>query len=272
MLNLCASRILAGHGRRMKQLGLTNDIMARCEDLFSEALAGRKPLTRDELLKLVTNEGISTKGQRGYHILWHIAHRGVICMGPTVGKQQTFVLLDEWVPQVHDLSREQALAELVWRYFSSHGPATEADFARWSGLTLTDTRAGLEMLQDRFTQIEYDVNTYWKACDTDIVPSQLSAHLLPAFDETVIGYQDRSVMIADEHAQKVVPGNNGVFHPVIVLDGQVIGTWKRQLKGKSVDISLYPFALLGDAESLVMRAAESYSHFVGLPIGSISIH
>jgi hypothetical protein len=269
MLNLCASRVLAGRERRMQQLGLTDDDMARCEALFVDALSGGKRLTRPDMLRLVTDVGISTEGQRGYHILGHIAHAGVICLGPMEGKQQTFALLDEWVPQSRDLSREEALAELVWRYFASHGPATEADFARWTGLTLADTRLGLEMVNFRLMSAEIEGTTYWMTDGGTAPTVEKPVSLLPGFDEYVIGYQDRSAVLSDEHAGKIVPGNNGLFLPMIVVEGQVVGTWKRKLKRRTMDISLHPFEPLGELEAEVAAAARAYSDFMGLPITAI---
>jgi hypothetical protein len=233
MLKLCATKVVAGHGRRMRQLELTEDIMHRCEALLVKALAGRKVITRADLLQIAEDAGISTEKQRGYHILWHLAHEGIICLGPMEGKQQTFVLLDEWVDEHRNLVGDEALSELVWRYFAGHGPATERDFARWSGLTLTETRRGLDILGKRLIHAEIDETDYWMAESTSTQPDQ-SVHLLAGFDEYTIGYQDRSTVVPGEHADKIVPGNNGVFRPIIVHNGQVIGTWTRKLKRKSV--------------------------------------
>lgn len=271
MLDLCASRVLAGHARRMRQLGLTDDTMARCTALFVEALSGGHRLTRPDMLRLATEAGISTEGQRGYHILWHVAHAGVICLGPLEGKQQTFVLLDEWVAKPHDLARDEALAELVWRYFASHGPATEADFARWSGLTLSDTRRGLDMVSSRLIAAQIEGTPHWMADNNTARSVEKQVFLLPGFDEYVIGYQDRSAVLADEYAGKIVPGNNGIFQPMIVAGGQVIGTWKRKLKRKTMDVTLHPFVPLGDLEAKVIAAAHAYSDFMELPIASVEV-
>lgn len=95
------------------------------------------------------SHGIAADGQRGVHILGRLAQEGLICFGPRQGKQQTFVLLEEWVPESRGLLRDEALAELALRYFTSHGPATISDYAWWSGLTVRDARAGLSMIERR---------------------------------------------------------------------------------------------------------------------------
>ncbi len=270
MLRLSASRMLARDGRRLKQLGLDVETMERCKVLFYEALEGNKRLPRPDMMRLVEQAGISTERQRGYHILWYVAQSGLICLGPMQDKQQTFVLLDEWAPNPRKLSQEESLAELAKRYFASHGPATAHDFAWWAGLTVTEARAGLEAARSDLLLEAMDGKEYWTksgALDNTAYDAS-SVNLLPGFDEYLLGYRDRSAVLADEHAAKVVPGRNGVFRPIIVVGGRVVGTWQRRLKKDAIDISLSPFTGLGDWQDRVMEAAKSYSEFVGLPLAS----
>jgi hypothetical protein len=186
------------------------------------------------------------------------------------GKQQTFVLLDEWAPHARDLPREEALAELTRRFFISHGPATLADFARWSGLTLTDTKAGVGMNSDALIATTIDGTEYWlsKEQTERTLDEAAGVYLLPGFDEYVLGYKDRSTVLAAEHAQKIVPGNNGIFFPTVVIDGQIVGVWKRKLKRKGVDIAFEPFTAFGEREESVLEAASAYSDFLELPLAS----
>ena len=267
-LKLSASRILARDGRRLEQLGLDRGIMERCRELFYEALKGNGRLTRPEMMQVLEEAGIGTQNQRGYHILWYLSQEGVICPGPNRGKQQTFLLLDEWVPASIELSREESLAELAGRYFASHGPATVHDLAWWAGLTVTDARSGLEAAMPGLVSEKIDGKDYWMAAD---VPDHTArdgstVHLLPAFDEYLLGYKDRGAVLDAEEAQRVVPGKNGIFFPTIVVGGRVVGTWKRKLKKNSVDITLSPFAPQDDPGERAMEAARSYGDFVGLPL------
>jgi winged helix DNA-binding protein len=274
MLKLSASRLLAKDGRRLKQLGLDEEIIERCKGLFYDALKGNKRLSRPDMMRLLEEAGISTENQRGYHILWYVSQSGLICLGPMQDKQQTFVLLDEWVPVSRDLSREESLAELTRRYFASHGPAAVHDFAWWAGLTVTEARSGLEAARPELTSETIDGKEYWMTGDTPdhLAYDRLGVHLLPAFDEYLIGYKDRSAVLTVEDAPKVVPGKNGVFLPTIVVGGRVVGTWKRRLKKRSIDVTLNPFthlgAHLGDSDENAIEAAKSYSDFVGLPLSS----
>jgi hypothetical protein len=122
------------------------------------------------------------------------------------GKQQTFALLDEWAPHARDLPREEALAELTRRFFTSQGPPTLADFARWSGLTLTDTKAGVRMNSTALTAANIDGTEYWlsKEQAEQALDEAAGVYLLPGFDEYVLGYKDRSAVLAAEHAQRTV--------------------------------------------------------------------
>ncbi|MGF1472095.1 MAG: winged helix DNA-binding domain-containing protein, partial [Rubrobacteraceae bacterium] len=273
MLELCASRMLARDDRRLEQLDLDRKILERCKDLFYDALNGGERLSRPDVMRLLEDSGISTEKQRGYHILWYLAQSGLICMGPMRDKQQTFGLLDDWVPDSRELSREESLAELTRRYFAGHGPATVHDFARWAGLTIAETRSGIEAATPELVSEKIDGKEYWTAnvAPGRTEPESIGVHLLPGFDEYVIGYKDRSAVLAGEHASRIVPGKNGVFMPVIVVDGRVVGTWKRKLKKNSIDVTLAPFAQLGESEERAVELAESYGAFIGLPVSSVEI-
>ncbi len=138
MLELLAPRVIASGRRRQQQLELDDKIIGRIRTVFVRALQGGKQLTRDEMYALLESARISSAGQRGYHILWRLAHEGIICCGARKGKQPTFTLLAEWVPNAKSLKRDEALAELTRRYFTGHGPATLQDFVWWSGLRVSD--------------------------------------------------------------------------------------------------------------------------------------
>lgn len=273
MVKLSAARMLTTDSRRMERLGLDEQIMEQCKQLFYDALSGNRRLSRPDMMKLLEDAGISTKNQRGYHILWHSSLTGLLCQGPVENKQQTFVLLDEWVENSRELTKEESLAELAKRYFTSHGPATLHDFAWWGGLTVKDARLGLELSRSDLLAKEKDGVTYWMAHDVEelITPLPSSTFLLPGYDEYLLGYKDRSAVLAAEHAQKIVPGSNGIFLPTIIVEGQVVGTWKRKQKKNVVEITLSPFTPHDDLEERVMKEAKGYSDFLGLELSSIPI-
>jgi hypothetical protein len=272
MLKLSASRTLAQDNRRLEQLELNQEIIERCKQIIYDALYGNKRISRPLLMQLLEEAGISTKNQRGYHLLWHMAQTGLICLGPREGKQQTFVLLDEWVPGTKELSIDEALVLLAERYFTGHGPATVHDFAWWAGITLLDARRGVEAVRSRLVSEKANGQEYWwaehfQAGSTDNEPT---VYLLPGFDEYLLGYKDRSAVLRAEYARKIVPGNNGVFMPTIIIEGQVAGTWKRTIKNKGIDIEFNLFMPLEDREESIIETARRYCGFIGLPLDSTS--
>lgn len=185
-----------------------------------------------------------------------------------MGNSQTFVLLDEWVTAPRRLDRAASIALLAERYFLSRGPAAVADFAAWSGLTLPDARAGLEAVKPKLAKDTLEGTEVWHA--PDVAPpaaKKPQVRLVAGFDEMILGYKDRSPSITDPaHAAKIVPGGNGIFHPVMLVDGRVTGIWKRAIKKKSVEVQLLPFSPLSQTQSRAFtREAGRYGDFLGLP-------
>ncbi len=273
MLSLLSPRRLAADKTRQKQLEISDKILEQSRYLFQKALTGGKRVTRSGMMKLLEVGGINPKGQRGYHILWNFALEGLICFGPMQDKEQTFVLLDEWVPFSRTLFRDEALAELAGIYFKGHGPATVYDFANWTGLTLTDARAGLEsvklnLVSEKNNEIEFwqSKNTSGKAADTTVT------YMLPGFDEYLIGYKNRSDVLAKENAFKVAPGGNGMFLPMIVVDGQVVGTWKSTIRKNSVEILLNPFPGINISKESITGSTKRFCDFFGLALKSIAVN
>lgn len=267
MLRLTATRTIAAAAGRRASLGITGADLERARGAAIAALTGRRVLARDALLATIGAAHVSTHGQRGYHLLWCLAQTGTLVLGPTEGRQQAFALLDEWVPDPRRLERDEALGELALRYFRSHGPATDRDLARWSGLTLGDVRRGLAICADRLTTVDLGGSTYHVAPETlALAPPPGRVYLLPGFDEYVLGYKDRSTVLVPEHSEAIVPGGNGMFRPTIVVDGEVVGTWGRRVMVGEVVIEPVPFGRLSgrDREGLE-EAASAYGAFICRP-------
>ena len=268
LLALLTRRVIAQTAARYRQLELDDATFARSKAVFANVLQGGKQLTRAEMSQALEQANIATAGQRGYHILVRSAQDGLICFGAPRGKQQTFTLLDEWIPPTNELTRDEALAALAQRYFTSHGPALLTDFAWWSGLPIKEARVGVELAKAQLAQATIQGQTYWFSPAPPISAGHaLPIHLLPGFDEYMLGYTNRSASLDPIHAQKIQPGGNGVFSPTIVIDGQVAGTWKRTFKQGAVLIELAPFRPLTPLErDAFSGAAQRYGAFLGLPV------
>lgn len=263
---LAPRKIQAGLARE-RTLLIDENILQQSRKIISSALQGGKSIARTAFLELLEQNNIATANQRGYHILWRLAQEGLICFGPHQGKQPTFVLMNEWLPNARQLGdRTDALGELAGRYFISHGPASLKDFAGWAGITMTDAKIGIQQAGSSIAQTQVNGIDYWHSPDVAVDNNTRSAFLLPGFDEFMLGYKDRTPALATEHASKIVPGNNGVFLPTIVVDGQVVGTWKKTVRKNDITITLDPFRQLDDTSlELLHVAASRYSQFARLP-------
>ncbi|HYG64018.1 MAG TPA: winged helix DNA-binding domain-containing protein [Thermoanaerobaculia bacterium] len=264
MLALLTPRVIAGTQWRYRQLDLDQALFDRSRDLLTRTLEGGRQITRGALFEILDAAGIATTGQRGINILNRLAMDGLLCFAARQGKQPAFALLEEWVPPGRMLERDEALAELAGRYFTSHGPATLQDFTWWSGLTVADTKLGIELAGSRLEKEVFEGRDYWSvAAETGTGPAP-RAYLLPPFDEYTVAYKDRSAVLDPAHGG--VMSSNGIFYPTIVLDGQVIGTWKRTFKKGSVVIALSPYAPIKKKDrKAVAEAAERYGAFLGMP-------
>jgi hypothetical protein len=181
------------------------------------------------------------------------------------------VAFDEWIPVSRTLERQEGIAEFALRYFRSHGPATLRDFAWWTQIPLTDVRPAFKEISGQLVELEFDDTSYWMSPETasmldDGVPGQRSVLLLPGFDEFLLGYQDRSLVLAPGHANKIVPGGNGVFRKTLVAGGEVIGTWAGPGKGRSAAVvpELFDEAkpLGAGARAAFNKAADEYLAFL----------
>lgn len=265
-VELSAARLLKGATTRHKNLGLDEDIFIQSGQILRGALAKNNYLTRQQVLLALEEAGITTSGGRGYHILWHLSQTGVTYVGPMKDKQQTFGLLDELIPHPESLPREESLAMIAQKYFVSHGPATLQDFMWWAGLTAKDAKLGLSANENVLESIIVEGKTYWMAKNSVLTNDTNQAFLLPGFDEYLLGYKDRSAVLPQEHASKVVPGGNGMFFPILVIRGQVVGTWKRVIRKDHVTLRLTPFEHLSSADiALLQKPAQEYGVFLGLP-------
>ncbi len=264
LTDLIGSRQIASSARRYRELELDEQTLSRSNEILVRTLQNHPEVQRTALFESLEHAGISTHGQRGYYLLHHASLSGLICQG-TAPKNESYFML---MPEAKTLPREVALAELAKRYFTSHGPATLPDFTWWSGLPAADARAGFEAVKSQFISETVDQHTYWMLLTTQSFSSEShEMYLLAGFDEYLLGYKDRSTVLPPQHAQKVVPGGNGVFFPTIVVNGQVVGTWKRTLKKHTVSLTPTPFENLSDMEQKTFQSqAEKYANFLEISI------
>lgn len=279
MTSLLAPRILSRAAKRERDLELDAPTFGRARELFASALEGGKLLTRPDAMALLEGDGVSTTGQRGYHILWRLAQEELLVLGPLEGRQQTFGLLDEWIPRSRDrfggdTPREELLATLAARYFAGHGPATVADVARWAGIPKSEAATATASAADSLESAEVDGERYWfdpQVAERASGSRAGSVHLLPGFDEYMVGYTTRGPQVA-EHQETYGSriASNGVLAPTIVSDGCVVGVWKRSTTKQKVSFETTEFRPLTPKERAgLAKAQRRYAEFVGREVVGI---
>lgn len=233
LLAVSAARTIAATRGRRAQLGLTDADLDRSNELAREALAGGRALRRPDLMAEFTAHRLDTTGQRAAHLLLHLSLTGVTCLGPTVGRAQAIVLLDDWVPGAAP-DRDAVLPALAARYVASHGPVQVSDLAWWAGIPRGEAARALAQAGDRVAEVPTEAGPMWIADDSPAAdPAAVRAassalRLLPPFDELLLGYTDRGAGLDPAFADRVSPGANGVFRPIVSDGGRIVGTWRVQ--------------------------------------------
>jgi Winged helix DNA-binding domain len=266
MLMLSANRIKSAWASRDRELGIDSVLYNRTNNLIVKILEGNRHLTRAEIMVFLEQNGIKTNPGRGIHFMANAEADALVCNGVMRGKEQTYALLDEKVPKGLIFSREEALAELAKRYFTSHAPATLQDFYWWSGLTMPDARAGLESIKTTLDSFIFEEKTYFVPQNQPHAKGENSLFFLPAFDEYCVGYNNRNAVFAPQFQGQAITVN-GIFKPIIVRNGQVIGVWKRTIVKDKVAVKttfFEPHNQLDSAE--IVRSIQFFGKFLGLPV------
>lgn len=264
MTALSAPRLETSLRSLNNKLELTPALLKKSYGLIEKALSGNKHLTRPELMALLANQKIRTDEFRSSHIMFGAEISGLVCNGPVRGKQHTYALLDERVAAAPAISRPEAVARLTLRYFSSHGPATVADFAWWSNLPLKEIRQGLEDNREHLACIRIKEQEYWlPAAGPAHGAARQEVHLLPAFDEFMVSYKDRSASLDPALGGAVITAN-GIFKPMIAGKGKIKGSWKRTVqKGKTQVSSDFFRAEDALTAKALQPALKAYATFLG---------
>jgi hypothetical protein len=268
ILQLTAPRVHAFNAYMYRQLELDKAVFQKSNKVIIKSLEGNKYLTRVELGTAIKKAGIIANNLRLTYLMMYPELEGILCSGPRRGKQFTYALIEERVPQVRSLSRDQALAELTKRYFNTRGPATLQDFSWWSGLTVADARKGMDSVKSQFISEVMGEKPYWfpASMKTAKVRSPL-AHLLPNYDEYFIGFKDRNAIGETVRNAGVNIGHAAFLAHVISLDGQLIGGWKRMIEKKNVNVELnLVVKITRDQKQAVLDATERFGKFLDLSV------
>lgn len=271
ILELTAPHVKSGMRSRHNQLGLTDPIVAACKTAVEKWLRDGNHLTRKEISQKLFDANLVRSNEQVTHIMVVCELDRLVCSGRQKGKNPTYALLEERVPKPHPMPREEALAALANRYFRSHGPATLQDFIWWSGLPVKDARKALESVKSGLVPANTNDREYWfSEEETATANAQESFHLLPAYDEFIISYKDRSASLNSEDHKRAISAN-GFFYPVVLVNGKAAGIWKRiQEKHRtSVEIQYFDGAKSPD-RSILGNALAQYGDFLKMKIETIN--
>jgi hypothetical protein len=205
-------------------------------DAITAALADEGPLTRIALRDRITAAGVN--GDAALHLLMLACQRGLAVRGPMIGAQHAYVLVRDWIGPPPDLGREVALAELARRYLAGHGPASDRDLAKWSGLPVGEARRGLRAIAPQLrerpdglvelarggAELAGDAADAARGGDVgDAEDSSLPPpRLLGSYDPVLLGWASRADILGP-HQQIVTV--NGLFRPFALVAGRAAGIW-----------------------------------------------
>jgi hypothetical protein len=260
ILSLTAPRVNAVNAGMYKKFELDKNIFNKSNHIFTEALKDNMQLNRPELTAELNKNNIPTDDLRFTLLLMHAELDGIICSGGRVGKQFTYALLADRAPNALVLTNEEALHRLATGFFNTRGPATVHDFANWSGLTVADAELGLQYIKETLIGEKIEGKTYWMPDNATNIRVNSKAYLLPAYDEFAIAYKNRDALVKPKYREQA---RYLIFDPVIVIDNQVVGNWRRTIKTNSIDISCQLFDKLNKGQAKVLEVAEKrYRQFL----------
>lgn len=244
-------------------LGITEEMFSRVKELFRDALQREGVLTRAAMYDLLEKNGISsTNPNMNFHILYRASWDGLICFGPQEGGEQTFVLVDHWIKDDVRGEADASLSLLISGYIRSHGPVTLQDMMWWTGLRASVVKKGLASLEGWFYKLSVEGKDYFYPRRGTIRKSQDQVvHLLPAFDEYILGYKDRALLFPNGNQAEVIR-KNGIFIPTVISNGVVTGTWKARQDAGSVRITVKPISGGSIDSDGIREAVQQYGEFL----------
>lgn len=240
-------------------------LMRRAFRVFERTLGGGRFATRATLAAALEAKGIAAAGVRLAAIVMWAELEQVICSGPRIGRQFTYALFDERVPDHRRLSPDEARTALAGRYVASHGPVTIRDFVWWSGLTTAEARAALDAVSPALAVERIGEATWWSVRDAGRhdVAAVAGVRLLPIYDEYFIAYRDREPTAARSRPAAPVDG----YAHWLCVDGRFGGFWRRTIGARRVEVEIAPYRPFTRAQKTdATRQAEQHAAFLGLPL------
>lgn len=244
--------------KRFRELGWDDRRANVGLNLLHRNLTERGGMTRPEIINLLKENCLPHEGQAPFHLIRRAALEGILCLGADRQAEPTYVAYETWLGSFNTRDTQDAMADIALRYLDAYGPATPEDLATWSGLKQSQAREAWLMIDERLVSVE----AAGKPCsmlkdhlalldDPSFTTAPSQVQLLPAFDTYLLGYTNRVLIVAEEHARRIHPGG-GLIYPVLLINGRACGTWRIKSRRDHLEIVITPFeSLASELHALV---------------------
>lgn len=264
LVPLFTDQMNANSRKRLPELGMEAGTLRRALGLVGRWLAADGPLSRDELTGRLAANGVGLDVGARMHLFRYAVTSGVAVLGPDdESGRSCLVRTEDWLGKSQAFNRDASLRELARRYLGAFGPATDVDFAGWSGLPLRDVRAGLNGIADELAEDELGGGRAWRLRKRARSYRGSVARLLPGWDTYLMGYRDRDFIAAGDDWKRINAGG-GMVKPCVVVDGVAVGVWRVERKKSSIRIRIETFSADGFAvRDRLLAEAEDVGRFEG---------
>lgn len=256
----------------LKYFDVTRAQLEKMSAAIGEALADRE-LTREELIaevaRLTRSKAQAEHLRSGWgSLLKPPSFQGRLCFAPSDGQNVRFTNPEAWLGGYEKPDRETARLDVVRRYLGVFGPASNADLARWWGITPPRARRLFEALGSDAVEVEVDGLRRW-CLESDLAgltaaEVDKNLRLLPMFDQYVVASsRDAEAVLADAY-KPLVFRKSAWISAVVLVNGRIEGVWRHEIKGKRVVVTIEPFERLPRwAGPKITAEANSLARFFG---------
>jgi len=256
MMKLLVPRARAVIGGWMKSndISIPDDEYASIREIIVATASEKHSVTKEDFVVALSDKGIVMDDHRlSYHIRMSELDE-VLCSGDLHPMKATYSLVSNKLGTPIEFDRDESLRLLAQKYFQSHAPATIEDYLWWSGLNLNDCKKGITLLGDKMKTFKQKGREFYllDSCRTRGFHKD-SVQLLPSYDEYLIGYKSRDIVLSPLYKHKA-HNNSGIFYPIVLKDGVVCGNWSPFAK----DVSYTLFE-----ENTDVEIAKEWDRYIG---------
>ena len=226
-LQLCAdkARAVTKGWMASNRISIPDDEFYRIREILCRIVADKRSATKEDIVQGLKEHDITMDDHRLSYHLRMAELAGMLCSGDLLPMRASYALSAEKLPAPSQMDRDEALMLLTRKYFRHSQPATLEDFAWWSGLNISDCKRGIALLGDWLHTEKWHGREFYLTDGARTRGFQKGrCILLPPFDEYLISYKSRDIVLHPDHTHRA-HNNSGIFWPVLLQDGQVVGNW-----------------------------------------------